>query len=81
MKNILLVGASSDAANSLYKNYKKNVNFVRLSRSSDYSNVEDFDVLEPETYFKSDLKYDGLVYFPGTIRLRPFKQIKIEDFQ
>ena len=81
MKNILLVGASSDAAKSLYKNYKENVNFVRLSRSSDYSNVEDFDVLEPETYFKSDLKYDGLVYFPGTIRLRPFKQIKIEDFQ
>ncbi len=26
------------------------------------------------------MKYDGLVYFPGTINLKPFKSLKIDDF-
>ena len=80
MKNILLVGASSEAARSLFDLYKDKYNFIRLSRVAEESNVNSFDILNPETYYSSDIKYDGLVYFPGTINLKPFKNIKVSDF-
>ena len=80
MKNILLIGASSEAALCLYKNYSQQYNFIRLSREDSESCVSNFDILDPSTYYAEELKYDGLVYFPGTINLKPFKSLKIEDF-
>jgi NAD(P)-dependent dehydrogenase (short-subunit alcohol dehydrogenase family) len=80
MKNILLIGASSEAAQSLYKSYRKEYNFIRLSRNTEDSDVSKFDVQDSETYYTSELSYDGLVYFPGTINLKPFKNLKVEDF-
>jgi len=80
MKNILLIGASSEAAKSLYKSYNKEYNFIRLSRNAEDSDVSKFNVQDSETYYTSELRYDGLVYFPGTINLKPFKNLKIEDF-
>jgi NAD(P)-dependent dehydrogenase (short-subunit alcohol dehydrogenase family) len=80
MKNILLIGASSEAALSLYKNFNQQYNFIRLSREDSQSCVSNFDILDPSTYYIEELKYDGLVYFPGTINLKPFKSLKIEDF-
>lgn len=80
MKNILLIGASSEAALSLYKNFNQQYNFIRLSRADSQSCVSNFDILDPSTYYIEELKYDGLVYFPGTINLKPFKSLKIEDF-
>jgi NAD(P)-dependent dehydrogenase (short-subunit alcohol dehydrogenase family) len=80
MKNILLIGASSEAAKTLYNSYRQEYNFIRLSRNSEDSEISGFDILEPETYYTSELRYDGLVYFPGTINLKPFKNLKIEDF-
>ena len=80
MKNILLIGASSEAALSLYKNFNQQYNFIRLSRDDSQSCVSNFDILDPSTYYREELKYDGLVYFPGTINLKPFKSLKIEDF-
>ena len=80
MKNILLIGASSEAAQSLYKNFNQQYNFIRLSREDSQSCVSNFDILDPSTYYTEELKYDGLVYFPGTINLKPFKSLKIEDF-
>tara|TARA_B100001758_G_C18294236_1_gene548729 strand:+ start:236 stop:904 length:669 start_codon:yes stop_codon:yes gene_type:complete len=80
MKNILLVGASSDSARSLIKNYNDKYNFIRLSRNVLDSDVDNFNVLDADTYYSSNIKYDGLVYFPGTINLRPFKSLKLTDF-
>ena len=80
MKNILLIGASSEAAISLYKNFNQQYNFIRLSREDSQSCVSNFDILDPSTYYIEELKYDCLVYFPGTINLKPFKSLKIEDF-
>jgi NAD(P)-dependent dehydrogenase (short-subunit alcohol dehydrogenase family) len=80
MKNILLIGASSEAAKSLYKSYSEEYNFIRLSRNAEDSDVSKFDVQDSETYYTSELSYDGLVYFPGTINLKPFKNLKVEDF-
>ena len=80
MKNILLIGSSSEAARSLYNLHNKNYNFIRLSRNNNESDSSNFDILDPETYHSKQLKYDGLVYFPGSINLKPFKNLKIEDF-
>ena len=80
MKNILVIGASSEAAQSLYKNFNQQYNFIRLSREDSQSCVSNFDILDTSTYYTEELKYDGLVYFPGTINLKPFKSLKIEDF-
>ena len=80
MKNILLIGASSEAALSLYKNFNQQYNFIRLSRKDSESCVSNFDILDTSTYYSEELKYDGLVYFPGTINLKPFKSLKVDDF-
>ena len=80
MKNILIVGSNSAAAKRLVDDYKNDYNFIRLSRNEDESDVNNFDILNTDTYYKSELKYDGLVYFPGSINLKPFKSLKIEEF-
>ena len=80
MKNILLIGASSAAAKSLFEMYSTEYNFIRLSRNDNESDINNFNVLDSETYYISDLRYDGLVYFPGTINLKKFNTISVEDF-
>ena len=73
MKKILLVGSSSDIANYLLKN--NNFEFVCLS-----SKESNFDILDNTTFPKID-NLDGIVYFPGTVNLRPFSNLRSKDFQ
>ena len=73
MKKILLVGSSSDIANCLLKN--NSFEFVCLS-----SQESDFDILDNTTFPKID-NLDGIVYFPGTVNLRPFSNLRSKDFQ
>ncbi len=80
MKNILIVGSSSSAAKKLFDDYKDSYNFIRLSRSEDDTDIIGFNVLNPDTYYKTEIMFDGLVYFPGSINLKPFKNLKIEEF-
>ncbi len=80
MKNILLVGASSAAAKSLFTKYNNDYNFTRLSRDESLSDINNFDILNPDTYLKNETLYDGVVYFPGSINLKPFKNLSIHDF-
>ena len=81
MKNILLVGSSSSVAIDLYTKYHNNYNFIRLSRDKEISHVNNFDVLNNSTYFSPSENLDGLVYFPGTINLKPFERLKVSDYQ
>ena len=80
MKNILIVGSSSSAAKQLFEDYKNSYNFIRLSRNENDSDIIGFDVLNTDTYYKNEIKFDGLIYFPGSINLKPFKNLKIDDF-
>ena len=73
MKKILLIGSSSDIANYLLKN--NNFEFVCLS-----SQESDFNILDNTTFPKID-NLDGIVYFPGTVNLRPFSNLRSKDFQ
>jgi len=77
---ILLVGASSDIACDLFSRYNNEYQFVRLSSNNDYSDIENFNIQDPSTYI-DDENFDGIVYFPGTIVLKPFKQLSLETFE
>jgi 3-oxoacyl-[acyl-carrier protein] reductase len=80
MRNILLVGASSQVAIDLIEKYRADYNFISLSRNPIFSDFKDFDSLDTITFPKIE-SLDGIVYFPGNINLKPFKRIKIEEFQ
>ena len=73
IKNILIIGANSDIAQELIKD--SNYNFICLS-----SKDSNFDILNTNT-FPSIKNLNGFVYFPGTINLKPFSNIKISEFE
>lgn len=77
---ILLIGASSDIACHLYETYKSDYDFIRLSSNDEFSDVSNFNLQDPETYIDTE-NISGIVYFPGTIVLKPFKQLALEDFK
>ena len=64
----------------LFDKYSNKYNFIRLSRNHIFSDLADFDSLDTLTFPKIK-GLDGIVYFPGNINLKPFKRIKIEEFQ
>ena len=77
---ILLVGASSDIARHLYETYKSDYDFIKFSSNDEFSDVSNFNLQDPDTY--TDIEnISGIVYFPGTIVLKPFKQLGLEDFK
>ena len=77
---ILLVGASSDICCKLFENYNKKYEFIRLSSNEEFSDVSGFNVLDPSTFLDLD-NLDGIVYFPGTIILKPFKRLDLDVFK
>ena len=80
MKKILLVGSSSKVSINLIENYNEVYNFIRLSRDDFHSDFKNFDILDDSSFPKLE-NLDGIIYFPGNINLKPFKRIKIDDFQ
>ena len=77
---ILLIGASSDIACHLYETYKNDYDFIRFSSNDEFSDVSNFNLQDPDTYIEIE-DVSGIVYFPGTIVLKPFKQLGLEDFK
>jgi NAD(P)-dependent dehydrogenase (short-subunit alcohol dehydrogenase family) len=77
---ILLVGASSDISKSLQNNFSRNYEFISLSSNSDFSSIDNFNILDPATFLEID-SIDGIVYFPGSINLKPFKRLSMDEFK
>ena len=77
---ILLVGASSDISKSLQNNFSSNYEFISLSSNSDFSSIDNFNILDPSTFLEID-SIDGIVYFPGSINLKPFKRLSMDEFK
>ena len=77
---ILLVGASSDICCKLFEKYNNKYEFIRLSSNEVFSDVSGFNVLDPSTFLDLD-NLDGIVYFPGTIILKPFKRLDLDVFK
>ena len=77
---ILLVGASSDICCKLFEKYSEKYEFIQLSSNDEFSDVNSFNVLDPSTFPELD-NLDGIVYFPGTIILKPFKRLDLDVFK
>ena len=75
-----MIGASSDIACHLYETYKSDYDFIRFSSNDEFSDVSNFNLQDPDTYIEIE-DISGIVYFPGTIVLKPFKQLGLEDFK
>ncbi|NMB82990.1 MAG: SDR family oxidoreductase [Ignavibacteria bacterium] len=88
MKTFLVVGGTSGIGLELTKLLSKNGNrVIILSREkrniNDLVNVEfyRYDVTGSDPLPQIDMPIDGLTYLPGTINLKPFRTLKIEDYQ
>lgn len=80
MKHFLLVGASSAIAQATKSELLAKGNQVTvLSRNESFSDHEIADYVSALPSI--DSRFDGIVYFPGSINLKPFRSLKLEDFQ
>jgi 3-oxoacyl-[acyl-carrier protein] reductase len=83
-KKYILIGASSYVSLALAKILKaENQETIGISRqefSNDYDifyQIENYQIENLPTF---DFPIDGLVYFPGTINLKPFQRLTSQDF-
>lgn len=77
----LIIGSSSDIARHLVENSDSSVEFIELTSTPSTQNQHQIDILNEDTYPIIDGEINGLVYFPGTINLRPFSSLKLSDFE
>ena len=73
MSKVVLIGSSSAIAKSLQES--SNREFVCFTRSNGFDITGDLSELD------SLEDINGLVYFPGTINLKPFTMLKEQDYQ
>ena len=73
MSKVVLIGSSSAIAKALQENSERE--FICFSRSNNFDISGELSELDDI----SDI--NGLVYFPGTINLKPFTMLKDSDFQ
>jgi 3-oxoacyl-[acyl-carrier protein] reductase len=83
MKTFLFIGANSDIAIEARKQQEQKGNRVISISRSDNEEFNDFLIGDPvnNNFPELDETIDGLVYFPGSITLKPFRSIKSADFQ
>ncbi len=88
MKNYLLIGINSDIAKAtIFKLEDDQTHIYSTSRqkSPSHESIKHHIQVDPvKGSFPDDFlpeKINGLVYFPGTINLKPFRGLKPEHFQ
>lgn len=83
MKKVVLVGGNSGIGLSFVKKYLNDYQIITLNRNgfNENYNVEQhkFDVLHDEFPIKDH--FDSLIYCPGSINLKPFKNLSEQDFK
>jgi NAD(P)-dependent dehydrogenase (short-subunit alcohol dehydrogenase family) len=83
MKTFLFIGANSDVAIEAKKQLEKLGNKVICISRSSSEVLNNALIGNPVSNELPELMehIDGLVYFPGSINLKPFKSLKSADFQ
>ena len=83
-KTFLFAGASSLMAIETAVNLKKRghivIGITRNEVNSVYDAVHKIEAYEFEKFPAIDVALDGIVYFPGTINLKPFARLTAQDF-
>jgi 3-oxoacyl-[acyl-carrier protein] reductase len=84
MKTIIIVGGSKGIGNALVKVLLNSHKVINISRTEPEINHENFTHMSCDV-ISEDLpeieKADGLVYCPGSINLKPFPRLSIDDFK
>ena len=83
MKNILVVGGNSGIGEAFVKKMVEDNNVICLNRkgiSWEHQNLSSytFDALKDELPVQESI--DSVIYFPGSINLKPFKNLSDQDF-
>ncbi|MBL6658414.1 MAG: SDR family oxidoreductase [Flavobacteriales bacterium] len=78
---VLLIGSSSDIAQYMVKNASNENEFIELTSNPIGSHQHEINVQDESSFPSIEGEIDGLVYFPGSINLRPFSGLKLVDFQ
>jgi 3-oxoacyl-[acyl-carrier protein] reductase len=83
MKTFLFIGSNSDIAKEALQLLESNGNKVIGISRNHIDEVENNLIGNPvlNDLQEIDVEIDGLVYFPGSITLKPFRSIKQADFQ
>lgn len=83
MKTYLFIGANSDIALESRKKLEREGNRVICISRTANDLYDDFLIGDPVMNDLPEIEtgIDGLVYFPGSITLKPFRSIKQSDFQ
>ena len=84
MKTIIIVGGSKGIGEAIVKKLIPNHLIINLSRSKphiEHQNLTHYncDVLSDE--LPAIERADGLIYCPGSINLKPFKRLSLDDFR
>ena len=84
MKTILIIGGSKGIGNALLKlliDSHKIINISRTHPELTHENLTNYslDVTEDELPILDTI--DGIVYCPGSINLKPFSRLKLDDFE
>lgn len=88
MKNIVIVGCGQGIGLATAKILSENYNVIGISRTANTEvenlNIE-FHEMDILTGNMDDINFpdviDGLVYVPGSINLKPFNRLSVDDFQ
>jgi len=84
MKTVIIIGGSKGIGEAIINSLMGTHKIINLSRSNPeliHQNLTNYscDVLTDEL---PDLEsVDSLIYCPGSINLKPFERLKIEDFK
>ncbi|MBM3418905.1 MAG: hypothetical protein FJY17_08325 [Bacteroidetes bacterium] len=83
MKTVLFVGASSDVALESKKLLESQGNSIICITRQSTDRLPNALLGSPvdNNLPEIDFQIDGLVYFPGSITLKPFRSLKQTDFQ
>ena len=84
MKTIIIVGGSKGIGKAIIEKVIPNYLIINLSRSKphiEHQNLKHYncDVLSDE--LPAIERADGLIYCPGSINLKPFKRLSLDDFR
>ena len=84
MKKIIIIGGSKGIGSSIIDSLITNHKIINLSRTSpefEHENLSHFncDVLKDE--LPPIESADGLIYCPGSINLKPFNRLSLDDFR
>ncbi|MDA9759840.1 SDR family oxidoreductase [Flavobacteriaceae bacterium] len=84
MKTIIIVGGSKGIGKAIIEKLIPNYLIINLSRSKphiEHQNLKHYNCNVLSDELPAIERADGLIYCPGSINLKPFKRLSLDDFR